>query len=117
MAGPLFSGKLIHRSLAEIIASTDLDRICGGFRKGEKHRELLRRLSAEANCLPFFHCTHEVARRLKTAPIQIETLIHELDRKGVGANRTHFSPTAVKLDERHQGREREIRQMIEGLLL
>ena len=117
LAGPLFSGKLIQRSLAEAIASTDLDRICGAFRKGEKHMELLRRLSAEANCLPFFHCTHEVARKLKTAPIQIETLIRELDRKGVAANRTHFSPTAVKLDERHREREIEIRQMIEDLLL
>ena len=115
LAGPLFSGKLIHSSLAEVIAGTDLDRICGGFRKGEKHKDLLRRLSAEANCLPFFHCTHEVARRLKTAPIQIETLIHELNKKGITGKRTHFSPTAIKLDERHRAREREIRKMIEGL--
>jgi len=112
LAGPLFTGKLIRSDIAGKMDGSNLDVLCKGMKKAEKHVKLLGRLAGEANAMPFFYCTHEMGRRIGGAPPPMKIILEKLKEKGISGFRTHFSPTGLKLDEKHLAGRDSIRDLI-----
>jgi tRNA (guanine26-N2/guanine27-N2)-dimethyltransferase len=87
--GPLWAGELNDNALLkEMLAIADPEKEPG---------KLIRTLAEETKTGVFgFHELHEIARKLKSSPPRISTLISWLKKKGYKASRTHFSGTGVK---------------------
>ena len=116
IGGPLFSGTLIHPDVANALSGADLDEMCGGFSGKERCIKILDRLAGEAKGRPFFHCTHEIGRRVVAPPPSILYLIDKLAEKGVTGTRTHFSPTGIKTDRCNTTTDAEIGEMIGDMM-
>ena len=115
LAGPLFIGGLIHSRIKEMVSSRDLEILCEGFKKCEKYKKLLDRLWKEADAMPFFYCTHEIGRSVRGAPAPINKILQRLEERGISGYRTHFSPTGLKLHQKHHLERDSIREFIGGL--
>jgi len=112
LAGPLYTGKLIHPEVARVLRGADLASMAEGFGRRERCEKLLSILAGEAGTLPFFYCTHEMARMLGSGPPPMASLMERLRGEGIETHRTHFSPTGIKIDEKHAGRESEMARLI-----
>ena len=117
MAGPLFFGGLIHPVVGKGLLDCDIPNSLSERKTGigNKALRILLTLSGEAETLPLFFCTHEMGRKSGKAPPPIEKLLRTLDEQGIIACRTHFSPTAVKLHQKHIGETRDICRFMETL--
>jgi len=117
MAGPLYAGGLVHPAISKAIRESDLKAAFGGAETGKKAMKILQTLEREAETLPLFLCTHELGRKSGKAPPPMEKLLSTLSKRGISACRTHFTPTAIKIHERHHGELEKIRSLIETLFV
>jgi len=117
MAGPLYSGALVHPVISKAVRESDIENAFGENGTGKKAMKILQTLAGETETLPLFFCTHELGRKWGKAPPPMDKLLSTLDERGISACRTHFSPTAVKIHERHLGETEEICRIMETLFV
>lgn len=95
--GPLWAGPLastcrlrnMHKSLSKAGWREDvMGAVC----------DLLRLLVEEESAPPLHYTTEEIAKRMRSNPVQREGLITTLRDSGFTATRTHFSQTGVRTD-------------------
>ncbi|MDP7265220.1 MAG: tRNA (guanine(26)-N(2))-dimethyltransferase [Candidatus Thermoplasmatota archaeon] len=115
MAGPLYSGGLIHPAISNEISKSDIKAALSEKGTANKAMKILITLAGEAEALPLFFCTHELGRKWGKAPPPMGKLLSTLDEQGITACRTHFSPTAIKLHKKHIGETGNICRIMETL--
>jgi len=92
--GPLWLGPLSDKELIDrVVRSSKLDDPT--YRDAYK---LVRGLADEIQDIPYYFPVAELARRAKTSPPRVSSLIDKLRELGYRASTTHHDPSAIKTD-------------------